>query len=322
MGFKVFDKLNFFQCNKNSQKSRLNFQKKVIMSNPAMERIRQLYDSLTPKGRILGDFILHHPRKAVFMTTKEMAAAVEVSEATVVRFVSQLGYGAYSEFLQALREYVDAELTLLDRADRPEMKGRQADRLRRVVFEEMDNLKHYYEQADMEGLTQLANLLEESARIFVVGSRLSYTLAYYLGWSLTKIRSGVQIIKGSDSTAIDWLTIAPPDSLVVVIATTRYPNELIKLGKVVRRKGQILAVIADSRLCPLIPFAHHAIVAPTRHIPFIGSITIMGSIVNYLVQDLAARNGGKVPRPQEQLEQAYRENDILFNLDHQELGKV
>jgi DNA-binding MurR/RpiR family transcriptional regulator len=292
------------------------------MSNPAMQRIRQMYASLTPKGRILGDYVLNNPRKAVFMTTKELAAAGKVSEATVVRFVSQLGYGAYSAFLQALREYVDTELTLLDRAGRPEMRGRQADRLRRVVFEEMDNLKHYYEQADIEGLNHLAALLQESRQIFVVGSRLSYTLAYYLGWSLTKIRSGIHIIKGSDSTAIDWITIAPPESLVVIIATTRYPNELIKLGKVVRRKGQTLAVIADSRLCPLTHFAHLSLVAPSRHIPFIGSITTMGCIINYLVQDLTARNGGNVPRHQEQLEQAYRENDILFNLDHQEPGNI
>jgi DNA-binding MurR/RpiR family transcriptional regulator len=292
------------------------------MSNPALQRIRQLYDSLTPKGRILGDYILQNPRKAVFMTTKELAAAGQVSEATVVRFVSQLGYGAYSEFLQALREYVDAELTLLDRAERQEMRGAQADRLRRVVFEEMDNLKHYYERANIAELEQLATYLEQSPEVYVVGSRLSYTLAYYLGWSLTKIRPGIRILKGSDSTAIDWLTIAPANSLVVIIATTRYPNELIKLGKMARRRGHTLAVMADSRLCPLVHFAHHALVIPSRHIPFVGSITTMGCIINYLIQDLAARNGGKVPRHQEQLERAYRENDILFNLDLQEPGKL
>ena len=69
----------------------------------------------------------------------------------------------------------------------------------------------------------------------MAGSRLSYTFAYYLGWSLTKVRRGVQILKGSDSTTIDWLTNAPDDSLVVVITTSRYPNELIRVGKVARR---------------------------------------------------------------------------------------
>ena len=291
-------------------------------SHATIKAIVEQHPSLTPKGRIIGSFVIENPRKAVFMTTKELAETCDVSEATVVRFVSQLGFSGYSAFRQALRDFVDTDLNLLDRKDLSGLKGPDADRLHRVVLEEADNLHYFYEIADVDALNAAVTAMQKSEHIYVVGSRLSYTFAYYLGWSLTKIRQNVRILKGSDSTAIDWLTIAPPDSLVVIIATTRYPNELIKLGKAVRRRGQTLAAIADSRLCPLIHFAHHAIVAPARHIPFIGSITTMGCIINYLVQELAARNGGKVPRHQELLEQAYRENDILFNLDHGEPGTL
>ena len=67
-----------------------------------MKRLVEQQHSLTPKGRILGKYIMDNPRKAVFMTTKELAETCNVSEATVVRFVSQLGYEAYSVFQQAL----------------------------------------------------------------------------------------------------------------------------------------------------------------------------------------------------------------------------
>jgi hypothetical protein len=76
---------------------------------------------------------------------------------------------------------------------------------------------------------------------------------------------------------------------VVIIATTRYPNELIRLGKMVRRLGHTLLVIADSALCP------------------------------YLVLELASRKGDPLKEHQEKLEQAYRENDILFNLHREEI---
>ena len=69
-----------------------------------MKQLVEQQHTLTPKGRILGKYILDSPRKAVFMTTKELAETCDVSEATVVRFVSQLGYEAYSVFQQALRE--------------------------------------------------------------------------------------------------------------------------------------------------------------------------------------------------------------------------
>jgi DNA-binding MurR/RpiR family transcriptional regulator len=116
------------------------------------------------------------------------------------------------------------------------------------------------------------------------------------------------------------LTNAPEDTLVVIIATSRYPNELIKLAKVARRLGHRLLVIADSVLCPLNQFAHLQLVAPTINIPFIGSPTSIFSLINYLVLEIAARNGHQLMEHQETLEQIYRENDVLFNLYNQDTG--
>lgn len=289
-------------------------------SHPTMRAIIEQQHKLTPKARILSHYILQNPRKAVFMTTKELAERCRVSEATVVRFVSQLGYQGYGAFQQALRDFVDTELTLLDRADLSGMNGLGTNRLSRVVFEEMENLKLFHETVDMDVLNSVVDYLEKSASIYVIGSRLSYTFAYYLGWSLTKVRQNVHIIKGSDSTSIDWLTIAAPESLMIIIATTRYPNELLRLGKMVRRLGQTLLVIADSQLCPLTHFAHLSLIAPSKNIPFIGNPSTISCIITYLVLELASRNGERLKNHQEKLEQAYRENDILFNLFKDESG--
>ena len=291
---------------------------KENQSYPVLTRIMKDIGSLTPKGRIIGKYILQYPRKAVFMTTRELAKTCEVSEATVVRFVSQLGYGGYGEFLQALRDFVDTGLTLQDRVDLPSMKAPGTNRFHRVVSDEMNNLKQFYESIDMKTMETFVEVLAESPWIYAIGSRLSYTFAYYLGWSLTKVRKGIHILNGSDSTTIDWLTNAPTDSLIVMIATTRYPNELIKLARVIRRLEHKLLVIADSALCPLTQFAHLSLLAPTKNIPFIGSPTIISCIINYLVQELASRDGERLKMHQNTLEQIYRENDVLFNLHKEE----
>jgi len=283
-------------------------------SHPVLKGIVRQLDSLTPKGKILGSYIIQNPRKAVFMTTKELSEACGVSEATVVRFVGQLGYGGYGQFLQALRDFVDSGMTLPDRADLPGMKGPGTDLLHRVVFEEMDNLRQFYETIDMDTLEQIVGQLETSPAVYVIGSRVSFTFAYYLGWSLTKVRRGIHIVKGSDSTAIDWLTNAPDDSLAVIITTSRYPNELIRMGKVARRLNHRLLVITDNSLCPVIPFAHLSLVVPSRSIPLIGYPSTISCIINYLVLELVNRKSPELEEHQEKLEQMYLENDVLFNL--------
>ena len=72
--------------------------------HPLAQKIENLPDNLTPKGKLISEYLFENPRKAVFMTARELAAACGISEATVIRFVAQLGYKGYSEMQQALRQ--------------------------------------------------------------------------------------------------------------------------------------------------------------------------------------------------------------------------
>ena len=291
-------------------------------AHPFMQRIAQQRETLTPKGRLVGDYILEHPRKAVFMTTRELATACGVSEATVVRFVNQLGWIGFSEFIQALRDMVDTEMTLLERVDLSNRIEPGAERFRRVVFEEIDNLKLLFENINLDTVDRVLEHIHESPRVYVIGSRVSYTLAYYMGWSLTKVRKDIRILKGSDSITIDWLTFAPAGSLVLIFATSRYLNELVRVCKLVRRQELTLVVFSDSALCPLNQFAHLNLIAPSRYIPMIGNPTPLMCLINYLVQELAGRYDLQIKTHQEKLEQSYRENDIFFNPHMDETARL
>lgn len=284
--------------------------------HPLIPKIETRPDKLTPKGKILAEYLIQNPRKAVFMTARKLANTCGISEATVIRFVSQLGYKGYSQMQQSLRDYVDTELTLLDRQDLMVQRGKGAEGFRKTVAEEIDNLTHLYKTMRLESMEQAVQLLCDKSNVYVIGSRLSYTLAYYMGWSLIKVRKNIRILQGSDSTTFDWLTIAPEDSLVVVIATSRYPNELVRVGRWARRKNMDLMVITDGSTCPVIPFSQVSLVAPSLHIPFLGSPTNLSCLVNYLVHEVAGRKGESLKEHQEKIERTYLENDLLFNPTH------
>jgi DNA-binding MurR/RpiR family transcriptional regulator len=284
-------------------------------SHPVINDISNKLDTLTPKAQTLGTYIMQNPAKAVFMTTKELAETCGISEATVVRFVSTIGYNGYSDFQEALKDFVNTGLSLPERAALKGIKEPGADRLHRGILEELNNLKFLYENISVETMNEFVDLLESSKTVYVIGSRLSYTFAYYLGWSLTKVRKGVHILKGSDSTCFDRITNANDNSLVILAATSRYPNELLKLSKMIRRSSHTLITMTDSTICPVIQFADLSLVVPARSIPFIGNVSGMLAVIQYIVQELASRKGEDLAEYQKQLEQVYLENDILFNLD-------
>lgn len=284
-------------------------------SHPVINQISARLDTLTPKAQTLGTYIIQNPSTVVFMTTKELAEACGTSEATVVRFVSAVGYNRYSDFQDALKDFVNTGLSLPDRVDIKGIEEPGLNRLHRGILEELNNLKYLYENINVDTMNQFVDHLESASSVYFTGSRLSYTFAYYFGWSLTKVRRGIHIIKGSDSTAMDMLTNAPEGSLVVLAATTRYPNELIKLSKMIRRAGHTLLALTDSNISPVIQFADLSLVVPSKSIPFIGNVSGMLAVIQYMVQELAGRKGEDLRIYQEQLEQVYLENDILFNLD-------
>ena len=271
---------------------------------------------LTPKAKLLGSYILENPQKAVFMTTRELAATVGTSEATVVRFVRNLGYGSYSLFIKQLREHLDTKLTLMDRSKFLEPESENGNNsFNKIVTQEIEHLKILRKSIDLMEAKKIIDLLDQSEFIYVIGSRLSYAPAFYMGWAMTKIRNNINILKGSDRTAIDRLAIASPESIIVIIATSRYPNELIRIGKMVRRQGQKLILLTDSTACPLIQFSHHSLITPLQEIPFIGSPTGLSCLIKYLVYAVAEQRGDALKEHHEKLEQAYWENDILFNFE-------
>ena len=109
------------------------------------------------------------------------------------------------------------------------------------------------------------------------------------------------------------MIFASQKSAVVIIATSRYPNELIKIGKLVKRYKLKMILLTDSSSCPLVQFSDHTLVAPLKTIPFLGNPASLISLINYLVHTLASDMEKKLKDHQEKLEQAYLENDILFN---------
>lgn len=284
-------------------------------TNTLQSIINEKYDSLASKGKLLADYILSNPDKAVFMTTRQLASAAGASEATVVRFVRQLGFESYAIFISSLRDLIDQRFTLMERGQLgTSAGGKENDNALHVqVEEDIKNLISMRDGLDMGTVRAVKEEMERAAKIYVMGSRLSYSSAHYLGWTLSKIRRDIAILNGSDRTSMERMVFAPQGSIVIVVATSRYPNELIRLAKFAYRQGMKQILIADSSSCPLVQFSDHVLVAPQSSIPYLGNPVSIISMIHYLLHALAGEMGDELKKHQEQLEQAYLENDIWFN---------
>ena len=70
--------------------------------NELLQKIEEKYSKFSKGQKKLADYIREAYDKAAFMTAARMGEEVGVSESTVVRFATSLGYSGYPAFQKAL----------------------------------------------------------------------------------------------------------------------------------------------------------------------------------------------------------------------------
>src|SRR5690625_2175584 len=63
----------------------------------------------------IANYVLENPHSIPFLTGSKLAELTDVSEATVVRFASFLGYSGYNDFQQKLVKSAERQLNTLER---------------------------------------------------------------------------------------------------------------------------------------------------------------------------------------------------------------
>ena len=157
-------------------------------------RIREGYTGMSKGQKRLADYIMNHYDKAVYLTAHRLGEEVGVSESTVVRFATELGYEGYPELQEALEEMVRARLTSIQRIE--VAKGwLDKDHLVSAVLQaDIENIKATMERIDEQEFRAAIRMLLEAKTVYILGVRSSASLASFLGNYLNLILENVKLI--------------------------------------------------------------------------------------------------------------------------------
>ena len=85
------------------------------MENSLPALLSERLPKLSKGHKKIAEYILSHYDKAAFMTASKLGNIVGVSESTVVRFATELGFEGYPEMQKALKEFTSNKLTTVQR---------------------------------------------------------------------------------------------------------------------------------------------------------------------------------------------------------------
>ena len=186
------------------------------------DRIRRARPDMSKSFAKLADYLLDSYVEAAFMTASELAHALNLDAATVVRFSQFLGYSGYPELQYEIRERVKGDLLIRPRQAEIE------DSPPEIVVRAMEELSLALGQTritlDTDSLEKLVERMGQVRRIVVIpegpAQPSAYSLVHYLeqgGFPVYIARAGVADLARTINTA------TPQDLLIALEVAGQSP---------------------------------------------------------------------------------------------------
>ena len=279
--------------------------------NDLITKIQSELPSFSKGQKQIARFILEHYDKAAFMTASRLGVTVGVSESTVVRFATELGYDGYPHLQRALQEMIRNKLTSVQRMEvsGDRMGGR--DVLQTVLHADTDMIRVTLDEIDRDAFQGAVDALMGAKRIYILGVRSSSALASFLGFYFNLLFENVTLVHTNSVSEIfeQVLRIGPGDVLFG-ISFPRYSKRTLSAMKYARDRGARVIALTDSQLSPLARVADHVLLARSDMASFVDSLVAPLSVINALIVAVGMSRRDEIEQTFNKLERIWEEYDV------------
>ncbi|GAA1588875.1 MULTISPECIES: MurR/RpiR family transcriptional regulator [Streptomyces] len=252
------------------------------------DRVRALFDGrrLSPGQRRIAQYLVDHLTEAAFLSITELAERVGVSQPSVTRFATALGFSGYP----ALRDVLQP-MALSAVAGSPEAREQyRRNELQAAVDAEIENLENVRRLlADTNQVLDIGRELARSVPLTVLGLRISVSLAEYFAYAARRIHPDVRLVTRGGSVAYDALLQSREagGTWALAFAMPRHAKETLSALRAARNAGLKIALITDHTLGPLVDEADVALTAGTGARLVFDSYAAPGMLSAALLQAMA-----------------------------------
>ena len=279
--------------------------------NDLITKIQSELPGFSKGQKQIARFILEHYDKAAFMTASRLGVTVGVSESTVVRFATELGYDGYPHLQRALQEMIRNKLTSVQRMEvaGDRMGGR--DVLQTVQHADTDMIRVTLDEIDRDAFQGAVDALMGAKRIYILGVRSSSALASFLGFYFNLLFENVTLVHtNSVSEIFEQVLRVGPGDVLFGISFPRYSKRTLSALKYARDRGARVIALTDSQLSPLARVADHVLLARSDMASFVDSLVAPLSVINALIVAVGMSRRDEIEQTFNKLERIWEEYDV------------
>lgn len=281
------------------------------MENDLLTRIEKQMPKFSKGQRAIASFILNHYDKAAFMTASKLGKTVDISESTVVRFASELGFEGYPELQKSLQQLIANRLTGVQRIEVTDDRMGTGDVLNKVLSADMEKIRHTLEEISRPDFDRAVNAILEAKNIYIVGVRSAQSLSDFLTFYLNLVMNNVRpVTANSQSEIFEQILRIDKDDVFIGISFPRYSQRTVAAAKYASSRGAKIIGITDTVSSPLAEKADYLLTARSDMTTFVDSLVAPFSLINALIVAVGLKKKKEVSETFEQLERIWGEYHV------------
>ena len=259
-------------------------------SNELINRINEKYSSMSKGQKLLSTYITDNYDKAVFLTAEKLGKVVGVSESTVVRFATHLGYRGYPEFQKALEELVRNKLNSIQRMEVTYGRISQSKILDTVLQSDAEKIKSTLEQIDQNAFESALDIILNAKHIYIVGIRSCAPLASFMSFYFNLMFDNVHLLHTSSSSELfEQMVRIGENDVIIGISFPRYSMRTLKALEFANNRSAKVITITDSIHSPMNLYSSCNLIADSDMASIVDSLVAPLSVINALVVALCMK---------------------------------
>lgn len=254
------------------------------MKNFVLSKV-DLTDKKLSKGhKRLVQYITENYDKAAFMTASKLGETVGVSESTVVRFATEIGFKGYPELQKELQRMIKSKLTAVQRMEVSSNLIGEQDAIKKVLNGDIELIRKTLESISNTEFAKAVDTINNAKRIYILGVRSSASLASFLYFYLNPVFENVVLVDTtSASEMFEQMFRISENDVCVAISFPRYSKQTINALRFINDRGTKIIAITDSDDSPIAEYAHTLLVAKSDMVSVVDSLVAPLSLINALI---------------------------------------
>lgn len=277
-------------------------------------RIEEKYTSMSKSHKAIAGFIKEHYDQAVFMTAARLGEELSISESTVVRFASGLGYEGYPEFQKALADWVKNKLSNVQKMDVKYANHSQSEILTSVLEADIEKLQDTIGNLDADAFETAVNVILGAENVYIIGLRSCAPLAEFLQFYLNMIRGNVTLLNSTSvSETFEQMIRISDKDVMIGISFPRYSMRTLKAMEFANDRNAKVISLTDSIHSPMCLYSSCNLLARSDMVSIVDSLVAPLSVINALVVALCLKKPQDVKTNLENLESVWNNYQVYLN---------